>query len=217
MELIKKQFDLITTTASTTCDEGVVGPCYEVIPNTGVTYNFKILLKARDIDFGFFDVVTGQTGVTAPSLPAPVTVTGVTSSRLSELRKFSTSGSLSDLYFTSIDPSTDGVNELLTITGVSWTYYIGGITYFWDEVNDITTFTFESLGYDDGNNFVNLPFIKDDAKDNIIDVPEIDNNVFIIRQSLPVYQNIYRLQSIGNLSDLEKYAGGGKFNIVTNS
>ena len=145
------------------------------------------------------------------------TVTGITSSRLSELRKFSVSGTLSDLYFTSTNSSTDGVNELLTTTGTSWTYYIGGITYFWDEVNDITTFTFESLGYDDSNNFIDLPFIKDDAKENIIDVPEIDNNVFIIRQSLPVFQNIYRLQSISNLSDLEKYAGGGKFNIVNNS
>lgn len=57
MELIKKQFELITTTASTTCDEGVVGPCYRIIPDTSVNYNIKILLTARDIDFGFFDIL----------------------------------------------------------------------------------------------------------------------------------------------------------------
>lgn len=57
MELIKKQFELITTTASTTCDEGVEGPCYVIIPDESVNYNTKILLTARDIDFGFFDVL----------------------------------------------------------------------------------------------------------------------------------------------------------------
>jgi hypothetical protein len=57
MELIKKQFELITTTASTTCDEGVEGPCYRIIPDTTVNYNIKVLLTARDIDFGFFDLL----------------------------------------------------------------------------------------------------------------------------------------------------------------
>lgn len=146
-------------------------------------------------------------------------VTGTTeASRLSELKKFSVSGTLSDLYFTSLDPTVaDGVNPSLTSTATTWTYYIGGITYVDDVASNITSFTFESLGYDDENNFCDYPFIKDETKQNIIDEPEIDNNVFIIRQSLPVYQNIYRLQDVRNLSDLEKYAGGAKFNVVTNS
>jgi hypothetical protein len=146
------------------------------------------------------------------------TVTGTTSSsRLSELRKFTVSGTLSEIYFTSTNPSSDGVNELLTTTATTWTYYIGGITYVDDVVSVITSFTFQSLGYDDTDNFIDLPFIKDETKQNVIDKPEIDNNVFIIRQSLPVFQNVYRLQDIGNLSELEKYAGGGKFNILNNS
>lgn len=145
------------------------------------------------------------------------TVTGISSSRLEELRKATISGSISDLYFTSTNPNTDGVNVALTNTAVTWTYYIGGITYVFDVVNNITTFTFQSLGYADGNNFVDLPFIKIPSKDNIIAQPEIDNNVFIIRQSLPVFENIYRLQNVFNLSYLERYAGGRNFNIVTNT
>jgi len=145
-------------------------------------------------------------------------VTGTSSSRLSELRKFSVSGTLSELYYTSTDPNVaDGVNESLTMTAVTWTYYIGGITYVDDVVNQITSFTYDSLGYEEPNNFVDLPFIKDETKQNIIDKPEIDNNVFIIRQSLPVFQNVYRLQDISNLSELEKYAGGAKFNIINNT
>ena len=145
-------------------------------------------------------------------------VTGTTkNSRLSELRKFSVSGTLSELYYTSTTPSTDGVNPLLTTTATTWTYYIGEITYVDNVVNQITSFEFDSLAYDDPNNFVDLPFIKDETKQNIIDKPEIDNNVFIIRQSLPVFQNVYRLQDIRNISELEKYAGGAKFNIVNNT
>ena len=147
-----------------------------------------------------------------------MTVTGTSSSRLSELRKFTVTGTLSELYYTSTNPNiADGVNEFLTSTAVTWTYYIGGITYIDDVANSITSFTFESLAYGDDNNFSNLPFIKDETKQNVIDKPEIDNNVFIIRQSLPVFQNVYRLQNIENLSELEKYAGGAKFNIVNNT
>lgn len=218
MELIKKQLQQITTTATTTCDEGVVGPCYEVIVDTSISYNLKILLKDKNVDFGFFDVLIQEGDVPASVKQLLVVVTGSSSSRLSELRKFSNNGSISDLYFTSTDPSVeDGVNLSLTTSGVTWTYYIGGITYIDNISGNTTTFSFTSPSYGDDNNFANYPFIKDETKQNIIDQPEIDNNVFIIRQSLPVYENIYRLQNINTLSDLEKYAGGGKFNIVNNS
>jgi len=86
----------------------------------------------------------------------------------------------------------------------------------YDVASKITTFNVTSEGYV-SSAFIKLPFIKDEAKQNIIDKPEIDNNVFIIRQSLPVFQNVYRLQDISNLSELEKYAGGAKFNIVNNT
>lgn len=217
MELIKKQIQRAMTTGATPCDSGITGNCYQIIPDLTVDYDFKIMLKAKDIDFGFFDVISGQTGATGATIsPATYTITGTSSSRLSELRKLTISGTLEDLYFTSLTPASDGVNTSLTVTATTWTYYIGGITYVDDVVSNVTSFSFISLGYNSPN-FINLPFIKDETKQNVIDKPEIDNNVFIIRQSLPVYQNIYRLQDIKNLSELEKYAGGAKFNVVTNS
>lgn len=214
MEFIKKQMQRIMTTGSTTgCTD-----CYIMIPDLTVDYNLKIMLKARDIDFGFFDVLSGQTGATGTTIsPATYLVTGTSSSRLSELKKYSISGTLSDLYFTSTDPNlNDGVNTSLTMTATTWTYYIGGTTYVDDVTSNITTFSFMSDGYSSPN-YVNLPIVKDESKQNIIDKPEIDNNVFIIRQSLPVFQNVYRLENINTLSELEKYAGGAKFNIVNNT
>ena len=217
MELIKKQIQRAMTTGATPCDSGITGNCYQIIPDLTIDYNFKIMLKAKDIDFGFFDVISGQTGATGATIsPATYTITGTSLSRLNELRKFTISGTLEDLYFTSLTPASDGVNTSLTMTATTWTYYIGGITYVDDVASNVTSFTFESLGYNSPN-FINLPFIKDETKQNVIDKPEINNNVFIIRQSLPVYQNIYRLQDIKNLSELEKYAGGAKFNVVNNT
>lgn len=57
MEIIKKKFQIITTKVVTACEEGVEGTCYVEIPDTSINYNLKILLKGRDIDFGFFDVI----------------------------------------------------------------------------------------------------------------------------------------------------------------
>lgn len=147
-----------------------------------------------------------------------VIVTGTSSSRLTELRKYRITGDLSELYFTSTSNLNNGVNVLLS-TGNTVVYYLGGITYT-DIIttdNTITTFTFDSLGYDDLNNFDNLPIIKDETKENIIDKPEVENDVFIIRQSIPVFENQYRFSNIRNLAELEFYAGGGFFNIINNS
>ena len=55
MELIKKQVQRILTTATTQCDDGG-NDCFVYVPNTSVNYNFKILLEAKDVDQGFFEV-----------------------------------------------------------------------------------------------------------------------------------------------------------------
>lgn len=152
------------------------------------------------------------------------TVTGESSSRLIELKKYATTGSLSQQYFISTGATSgDGVDVSLTTTGVTastFVYYIGGITYvdtFISGITEETVFTFESLAHEDENNFDDLPIIKDDKKENIVDKPEVDNNVFIIRQSQAVFEDQYRLKNIRNISELEFYAGGGHFNIVNNT
>ena len=224
MDLIKRKIKIVTTTGTTT---GCTGSCYVIVPysGTGVTYNTNLLLSANATEWGFFDVIddplaTGATGVTIT--PISYTVTGTTtSSRLSELRKFSTSGTLSQLYFTSTDSSSDGVNTGLTTTGVTastYVYYLSCITYL-DQVTTGTTetsFSFVSSGYSSPV-FVNLPYIKNENEQNIISRPLVDNDVFIIRDENSAFENNYRLRDIGNLTELTYYAGGAHFNIVENT
>lgn len=52
MEVIKKTVQMVMTTGTTACTSGT---CYIIIPNTGVTYYFKIGLTAEMQDIGFFD------------------------------------------------------------------------------------------------------------------------------------------------------------------
>lgn len=221
MEIIKKSF-----LQATRIEYGTTGDTTQgyLVPDTGTSYNIKFLLTSTVDDWGFFDTLddpeaTGATGVTIST--GVNAITGFSSSRLSELRKWSASDELSKKYETSTDPSTDGLDLTQTISGETFVYYIGGITYvdeFVAEQSGYTTmFYFESSGYSDTNNFTNLPYIKDESKQNIVDRPIVGSDVFIIRESLPVFENNYRLRNISNLTDLTFYGGGNYFNIVNNS
>ena len=248
MEFIQKKISIITTTGHTT---GCTGNCYVIIPysGTGITYSFNINLSANATDLGFFhaleegdDVIVGcitcdeLSGVTSgtsecqtdSTFPTGVTTNGVylvsgsSSSRLSEVRKFSTDGTLEQLYFISTDPVDDGVDNTETVTGLTastYVYYVGGITYVDYEVSGETTetyFMFESSGYSSAA-FVNLPYIYYEEQGNIIEKPIVDNDVFIIRGKASAFEDNYRLKNIRNLTELTYYAGGSHFNIIENT
>ena len=58
---------------------------------------------------------------------------------------------------------------------------------------------------------------KDYNKDDIISYPQINNDVFIVRQDLSAFELNYKLEFIKKLIDLETYAGGKFFNVVNNT
>lgn len=146
-------------------------------------------------------------------------VTGESKSRLNELEKYVVNASFNEKYFGNGSVNNDGVdfnasNELFQIV-----YFIGGIRYV-DILNNTeyqkTEFSFTSEGHESPD-FISLPYYKDPDKSKLVSLPKIDDDVFIIRQELSAFDRIYRLEFIGNLSDLESYAGGRYFNIVNNS
>lgn len=217
MEYIKKRILQITTTGTTS---GCTGTCRIIIPDTGATYTMMISLVNDALDIGFFDAYdfTGVTGTTV--IPINYTVTGVSSSRLTELRKYTITPVFANQYIGGGTPTNDGVDYTSpdTIDGVSVVYFIGGIRYF-DILGGITsgtTFSFIGQGYSSAD-FINKPVYKDMNKENIISNPKIANDVFIVRQELSAFDGNYRLEYIGSLVDLESYAGGGFFNIVNNT
>lgn len=145
-------------------------------------------------------------------------VTGVTNSRLIELRKYTINGTLGQIYTTGGSVDNDGI-VLLESTNTNIIYYLGGIRF--NDIIDVTggtttTFAYEPEGLDNPN-FITRYIYKDPNKENIISRPKIDNDVFITRQSISAFEKNYRLEFMEKLSDIENFAGGSYFNIVQNT
>ena len=243
MEYIKKVFKQILTTGTTS---GLTSNQFVIIPNTGVTYNFNVLLSKDGVDLGFYDVVDGvnennDADFNRNIIISGYTVTGSCASRLNEVKKNAISPVFYKQYFYSIDTTANGLdiydsyyytgntlNTPMPILGISG---ITGVTqyllkYYIDKIKYIeysgatatgTTFSFVSDGLNNTNDFDNFKLIKDENKNNVINNPEITSDVFIIRQEVSVFEKNYNLEYIKNLIDLETFAGGNYYNIVKNS
>ena len=145
-------------------------------------------------------------------------ITGSSSSRLTELRKYTITNVFAQQYVSGGTYLNDGVDYPNSISGVSIVYFLGGIRYVDLLVgyNSGTTVSFTGQGYANPI-FIDVPIYKDMNKENIISNPEIANDVFIDRQEISAFDQNYRLEYIGSLVDLTTYAGGGFFNIVNNT
>lgn len=184
--------------------------------------SFVIMLSASIHDLGFFD--TAISGVSTVSGGTPFIVTGFSDSRLSELRKYTVSGDLSKLYKTSTGSTVDGLDLSKSFTGATATtyqYYLGGITYVDSIVSGVTafttTFSFQSLGLNDPNNFDTMTYIKDENKQNLVEKSQVSRDVFIDRQEQSVFERNYRLRAVNSLNNVLTYAGGNYFTVYNNT
>ena len=152
MEFIKKTVLRIMTTGTTT---GCTGTCRVIIPATGATYNFKILLNQKIKNSGFFDAymidtpydyiqLSGATSAdTAQNLIKFMSVlSGGTTLIASGLAISGNSGFISGttITYTSYTVTGECTSRLLELrkytvtTGFSQQYFTGG-TYFVDGVD----------------------------------------------------------------------------------
>jgi hypothetical protein len=146
-------------------------------------------------------------------------ITGSSNSRLSELKKYTITNVFSNQYFTNGSVSNDGIDLTNSIQNQLIIYYIGGIQYTDTIISGITTttFMFNGLGLNSPDFISGASIIKDYNKDDIISYPQINNDVFIVRQDLSAFELNYKLEFIKKLIDLETYAGGKFFNVVNNT
>lgn len=148
-----------------------------------------------------------------------MTVTGTSSSRLTELRKYAITNVFTSQYVGGGSFLFDGVDYPNSNQSTRVVYFLGGIKYVdtYTGLTSGTTFTFNTLGTGDTNNFIVAPIYKDPNKENIISNPNINDDVFIVRQEISAFDGNYRLEYIQSLVDLTTYAGGKFFNIVNNT
>lgn len=145
-------------------------------------------------------------------------VTGISSSRLSELRKYTITDVFNNQYFGNGSDINNGVDFNESIQNEKVVYYIDGIKYsdYISTTGTTTKFKFLS-DYDSEITFENALMFKNPNKSKLISNPKINDDVFIIRQEASVFDWNYRLEYIKSLVDLNTYAGGNLFNIVNNS
>lgn len=146
-------------------------------------------------------------------------VTGSThNSRLDELKKYAINVSFEQQYVSGGNWTTNGVDFNESVEDEKYVYYINGIEYI-DYVtsgSSITHFTYTVEGTT-SSDFIDVPYVKDPNKSNIISKPKIIDDVFIIRDNLSAFNKNYKLEYINDMVDLTTYAGGKFFNIVNNT
>lgn len=152
-------------------------------------------------------------------------VTGETTSRLEDLRKYTITSVFSNQYFIGGNVNTNGIDLPLSDPTTQIVYYLEGIKYV-----DIISGTSIYSGYTSGTtlsiftaeglnsiNSIDTFYYKDPVKIGVSSKNKINDDVFITRQELSVFENNYRLEFIQSVNDLEEYAGGIFFNIVNNT
>ena len=145
-------------------------------------------------------------------------VTGASTSRLSELRKYTITTVFADQYVINGNIVDDGVDVYNSSPPEIIAYFISGIRYVDVTTGDTSGTTFSFIAQGIGSpDFINAPIYKDPKKDNIISNPKIIDDVFIIRQELSAFDKNYKLEYVKNLNDLLTYAGGKFFKIVGNT
>ena len=135
-------------------------------------------------------------------------ISGTTSHRLTEISRYSTT-----------QPFLVGVNGVTNITYNS-DGSINQIFYTLDGIYFITTYTppdYPTIFYTNltGNYFQNINLIKEESKMNVVLPPKIDNQIFIERMSLAVFERHARLSNIKSLGSLGEYRNG-YYRIVQN-
>lgn len=142
-------------------------------------------------------------------------VTGLTTSRLYEIKKYRISENFEDNYI-SYNPSTKTGYLGGTIFDGEVIYMIKGIKYIDNYNNEIYENTF----------FEYIPTPIDLNEDGFllkinnygksIDKPIIKKDVYVNRKKLPPFKNNFLIRNMENLIDVGTYVGGNYFNIYKN-
>lgn len=119
-------------------------------------------------------------------------VQGTTNSRLDEVRTYNKS-----------QPYIVGVNGVTEVSNVQVSYAIDGILFTTNLLTDVTEFAFGVAGLTNANS-ENYAVVKDE-RDSYTTKTPTQNNIFIERNEMSVFNNIYKLSRVDSLDDFKLY------------
>lgn len=214
-----------------------VGPLYGTI--TATTFSLNIFLNQTIDNIGMFTDVTGGEYDITPHLYSAGSVSGYTSSRISELKKYNVSNPYEEFFYFDItdDNRVSTIFELSPKTGYTFNalndsnlgtenqitgiiYYDLGVseTIFDDDLNTYirfpkSTISYKGSGWNEDNISLSATVMEEKYL-GIISPPKIESEVFIDRGSVSVLESHLRLSEIASLEHLITYNNGSYYNII---
>ena len=147
----------------------------------------------------------------------PFIVSGITKSRINELKLYGTRPPIEPLYspFFEIGTPVIANGQIWGAidncdTGIFTAYTIQNVNYY-DYADGTTIFFEQSSGFTDAN-LTAVPITKLESLLKVYDQPQIQTDVFIERGKNSAYERVQRLGEVDNLGDLLNY-GYGFFNV----
>lgn len=151
-----------------------------------------------------------QAQVSSDYITVPFTVSGVTKSRITELKPY---GNLTLAQRINLPIINNGVLwGSITNAGPSFTAYTIQDTNYIDYSDGLTIFYQPSSGLT-SDNLTEVPITKNETLLKVMDQPQIQTNVYIERGKNSAYERIQRLGEVDNLGDMINY-GYGFFNVI---
>jgi len=133
----------------------------------------------------------------------PFTITGFTTSRLSELKLY---GPVKYNPAVMVKKYGQNYGQINTITPEYTGYTIENIQYY-DYQNNTTVFMIESSGFTE-NMIEQVPITKEEVLMGVVSSPEIQSGIFIDRGKNSAFEALQRLGEVDNIGDLTSYGYG---------
>jgi hypothetical protein len=147
-----------------------------------------------------------QSQITSSFIPVPYQITGYTTSKLQNLRKW---GPIKYDY-SLILRNNQPYGQITDINTDFTAYTINGMSYY-DLSNGKTLYILDSSGLT-ANDILSEKITKDELLMDFVMAPEIITDVYIQRGKYSAFENLQRLGEVDNIGDLTRY-GYGYFKI----
>lgn len=149
-----------------------------------------------------------QSQVTSNFVPIPYQITGFTTSKLQDLRRWGPVKYNLNTVFKNNQP----YGQVTNITPDYTAYTINGISYY--DLNNGKTLYIVSTSGLTSNSIVAEKITKDELLMDMVMAPEIITDVYIQRGKYSAFENLQRLGEVDNIGDLVRY-GYGYYKINT--
>ncbi len=167
----------------------IINKKIDITKISGHSINIPICLIQKFENIGLYE----DLGISTDIISTDVIITGITDSKLSEVRGYDYNS-----------PYSIGANGVTEITPTYIKYTIGNINYITQLNNLSTVYSFK----DTRSEYKINNFISTDANLSYVDSVDVQDSVFIERESVSVIECFSKFRQIGSVSEIATFSNG---------